>query len=701
MVGDQQQLTATVFSPHCRAALYDRSLFQRLIETGHPYIMLDTQYRMCSAISQFPSEVFYKGMLKDGANVCGSEYLPVWLKHNQNGNSGDGSSSAGTSNQVENNTTSTSTNNTFSSTCNAPVLFSPFMFFDLHTSSEMQGPAGSHSNLPEAFLCTSLIHALLATGTAHTVKSLGSIGVITFYSDQLQLLKKTMSKHNFPIRLANAPTPASSSTYGEPQPTCSMTDLELNTVDGFQGKETDIIIISAVRANEEQLIGFLSDLRRMNVGLTRARKGLFIVGHAPTLYNSGNKNNAWRKLIDYAHKLDAVVTVQDERDDLLNLLRYRNGVVEARDPSGSTFSDALKRYSNGATGKNGSSNGNSRNGANQAHSQSQLPQQQQQKQQQQRAQYKDRDYSKQVSITTNAHTETSTTRPAAQANQPLSASDSGNDSSSSTLVPIGSNIVVNKNVVGWVNPTPTVLAPRPPPPLPSTAPPVPVPMNLTATVGLAPHPVLPAPPAFRPPPPPGPPPATVYSDVKNKDNILAPKRPVDPRLARRSTPSPPAVPSQQSTSTSTAVADAGAPADNSNNATHKDQDKDDNATAMNVPRPKSPVEKTHMRVCKDRDYSQFSDLTYPVVPDTAVVFPTPKLIPSLPEGVHAPAPVRSRRRDTRSPSPITSVSNLGGVSAPIVDLTNNIHHSNNSSSSRKRKADEVIDLEDGEVVDLT
>lgn len=74
LVGDPQQLPATIFSVSGRLSKYDRSLFQRLEEAGHPVHMLDTQYRMHPAISSFPRRIFYDGSLKDGANVLDENY---------------------------------------------------------------------------------------------------------------------------------------------------------------------------------------------------------------------------------------------------------------------------------------------------------------------------------------------------------------------------------------------------------------------------------------------------------------------------------------------------------------------------------------------------------------------------------------------------------------------------------------------------
>ena len=76
--------------------------------------------------------------------------------------------------------------------------------------------------------------------------------------------------------------------------------ITVNTVDGFQGQERDVIIISLVRANEEGNIGFLNDLRRMNVAMTRARMKLVIMGDASTL----TKHAFYRKLFDYITDLN-------------------------------------------------------------------------------------------------------------------------------------------------------------------------------------------------------------------------------------------------------------------------------------------------------------------------------------------------------------------------------------------------------------
>ena len=83
----------------------------------------------------------------------------------------------------------------------------------------------------------------------------------------------------------------------------SMQDVEVRTVDGYQGREKDVIIFSSVRSNPDGNVGFLSDGRRLNVALTRSRRGLIVVGNPETLRHDHN----WRAWIDHirSSKLEA------------------------------------------------------------------------------------------------------------------------------------------------------------------------------------------------------------------------------------------------------------------------------------------------------------------------------------------------------------------------------------------------------------
>lgn len=372
LVGDQNQLPATIFSSEVKHYGYARSLFQRLIEAGHPYVMLDTQYRMRPEISRFPSLMFYCGILKDGCSVTDlhSYFLPnirqnvistqstyfttgerLHLSALASSEEGEQSSvqessaavtysllSMPNKHNISNVFDEALTDSSFITSAHQIVptkscfseyldriyfpVFNTLMFFDLQYASENRGsvtgqtaPGDSASvgnsmsrmNIDEAIFCVHLIETLILdsqylrnvciqqrhnaplTDKEEEAISLGNIGVITPYSEQLSELRRQV--HQSPIikrfRMQRK--------------------IELNTVDGFQGREKDIIIISTVRANDEGDIGFLSNKQRMNVAITRARYALFVVGNASTLSNHG----LWYSFVNYCQSMNAVMSVPD------------------------------------------------------------------------------------------------------------------------------------------------------------------------------------------------------------------------------------------------------------------------------------------------------------------------------------------------------------------------------------------------------
>jgi len=105
------------------------------------------------------------------------------------------------------------------------------------------------------------------------------VGIISPYRAQVQYLRRLLMKREFfkPFRR----------------------QISVNTVDGFQGQERDIIVLSMVRSNDDGQIGFLRDLRRMNVAITRARMKVIILGNAPTL----TRHPFYRQLWKYVQSL--------------------------------------------------------------------------------------------------------------------------------------------------------------------------------------------------------------------------------------------------------------------------------------------------------------------------------------------------------------------------------------------------------------
>ncbi|OLY81811.1 Helicase sen1 [Smittium mucronatum] len=156
--------------------------------------------------------------------------------------------------------------------------FTPFHFFGVY-SKETVGRGYSLFNLGEIDFICSLVFKLVSNNP--TVNFFHRIGIITPYKQQLRELKKSFAR-NFGRKVLDS--------------------IDFNTVDGFQGQEKDIIIFSTVRSNENG-IGFLNDLRRMNVAITRARNSLFIVADPRAM----SSNEKWEMLLENS-KLRGIYT---------------------------------------------------------------------------------------------------------------------------------------------------------------------------------------------------------------------------------------------------------------------------------------------------------------------------------------------------------------------------------------------------------
>uniref|UniRef100_A0A2P2MLA3 Uncharacterized protein n=1 Tax=Rhizophora mucronata TaxID=61149 RepID=A0A2P2MLA3_RHIMU len=231
LVGDPQQLPATVISKAAGTLLYSRSLFERFQQAGCPTMLLSVQYRMHPQIRDFPSRYFYQGRLTDSESVTS---LPDEDYYKD-------------------------------------PLLRPYMFYDItHGRESHRGGSVSYQNIHEAQFCLQLYEHL-----QKTLKSLGmgriSVGIITPYKLQLKCLQ-----HEFSAVLK--------SEDGK--------DIYINTVDAFQGQERDVIIMSCVRASNHG-VGFVADIRRMNVALTRARRALWVMGNGSSLMQSDD----WAALI--------------------------------------------------------------------------------------------------------------------------------------------------------------------------------------------------------------------------------------------------------------------------------------------------------------------------------------------------------------------------------------------------------------------
>lgn len=142
-------------------------------------------------------------------------------------------------------------------------------------SVELEGD--SRYNLQEADLVVKKVQSLLAYGLAPT-----EIAVISPYSAQVRLLRERLQ-----------------------QP-----EMEIDSVDGFQGREKEAVIVSLVRSNREGLIGFLEDVRRMNVALTRARRKLIVIGDSATI----TIHPFYQRMVTYFESVGAYHSVWEERE---------------------------------------------------------------------------------------------------------------------------------------------------------------------------------------------------------------------------------------------------------------------------------------------------------------------------------------------------------------------------------------------------
>ncbi|KAK2425524.1 P-loop containing nucleoside triphosphate hydrolase superfamily protein [Trifolium repens] len=254
MVGDPKQLPATVLSTVASKFRYECSMFERLQRAGHPVIMLTEQYRMHPEICKFPSLHFYDNKLLNGSQMS-SKSAPF---HQTKG-------------------------------------LGPYAFYDIIDGREAHGKNSGAMSLCNEHEADAAVEILRFFKKRYPAEFIGGrIGIITPYKCQLSLLRS---------RFLNA--------FGS----STIADMEFNTVDGFQGREVDILLLSTVRAAHSSSavseinsssIGFVADIRRMNVALTRAKISLWILGNARTLQTNHN----WAALVKDAKERNLIMTAK-------------------------------------------------------------------------------------------------------------------------------------------------------------------------------------------------------------------------------------------------------------------------------------------------------------------------------------------------------------------------------------------------------
>ncbi|KAJ1272390.1 hypothetical protein BS78_06G198300 [Paspalum vaginatum] len=266
LIGDECQLPATVKSKVCRDALFGRSLFERLSSLGHEKHLLNVQYRMHPSISSFPNISFYDGKISDAPSVMQREHQKEYLSGS---------------------------------------LFGPYSFVNIEEGREKFDELGhSRKNLVEVFVIEEILRNLRKA--CLKTKREVTIGVICPYTAQVLAIQEKIGNIKFdPIQ------------------------VKVNSVDGFQGGEEDIIILSAVRSNSDGMVGFLSNRQRTNVALTRARYCLWILGNATTLLSSGS---IWADLVRNAKDRRCFFNANSDKAISCVIAKQKSGIcrVEAK-----------------------------------------------------------------------------------------------------------------------------------------------------------------------------------------------------------------------------------------------------------------------------------------------------------------------------------------------------------------------------------
>lgn len=248
--GDHCQLPPTIKSVEAAKAGLSTTLFEKCVAMYPEAVtLLEEQYRMHNMIMSYSSKVFYNERLKAHDTIA------------------------------------------------EQVLFAgdlPLQFVDTAGCAFEEKTEGTSLSNPEeaAFLMRHLNHYLEQLSTHYTADNFPSIGIISPYQLQIRVLKELQPAYPMLAAYCN--------------------HITINTIDSFQGQERDIVCLSLVRSNDERSIGFLADIRRMNVAMTRARRKLIVVGDGATL----SRLPFYSELITYAAGHEAYHSAWEFMHDL-------------------------------------------------------------------------------------------------------------------------------------------------------------------------------------------------------------------------------------------------------------------------------------------------------------------------------------------------------------------------------------------------
>lgn len=271
LAGDHCQLPPTVKSIAALRAGLGKTLMERIAENKPEVVtLLKIQYRMNDEIMLFSSDWFYGGKVESAPqikyrSVLDYDHPITWID---------------TSNE-ENQITIEGEDAPEDSASTASSVSAANQNSDLNFKEQFVGESFGRINKAEAELTLlTLAEYFTKIGKQRVLEERIDVGIISPYRAQVQYLKKLIKKYEFfkPYRRL----------------------ISVNTVDGFQGQERDVILISLVRSNDEGQIGFLKDLRRMNVAMTRARMKLIILGNKDTM----TKHPFYKKLWEYVEAIN-------------------------------------------------------------------------------------------------------------------------------------------------------------------------------------------------------------------------------------------------------------------------------------------------------------------------------------------------------------------------------------------------------------
>lgn len=239
--GDHFQLPPVVKSMEAKKGGLDQTLLDRCIDMPEAVVLLNRQYRMNSTIMGFSNSYFYKNELKADETVA--THTLVNDEHSYLSKSIEFIDTAGCS-------------------------------FDEIQNQETL----SYFNPKEGYILFRHLQQLLLDYSAYPEHAPLSVGIISPYKEQREWLKENLMH----VELEQG----------------QLSSLSIKTIDGFQGEERDIIYISLVRSNDRHEIGFLNDLRRMNVAITRAKKKLVVIGDSATI----SSESFYRQFLEYCEK---------------------------------------------------------------------------------------------------------------------------------------------------------------------------------------------------------------------------------------------------------------------------------------------------------------------------------------------------------------------------------------------------------------